>query len=145
MIKKNYDELVTQAEAAVAKVKDAELRRVAFEKILDDLLQLGAKHSDEEKEARSLPLAPKAKKKVTRAGSRRNGPIDYIKELSDEGFFKKQKTISEVKAELVNRGHHIPVTSLSSPLITLCKKRILRRQKTKGDGKKRETFGYSTW
>ena len=35
---KPYSELVAQAERAVAGVKDAELRRVAFERVLNDLL-----------------------------------------------------------------------------------------------------------
>ena len=37
-MKKPYAELVAQAESAVANVKDAELRRVAFERVLNDLL-----------------------------------------------------------------------------------------------------------
>jgi hypothetical protein len=39
--------------------------------------------------------------------------------MVDDGFFKKPKTISEVKAELENRGHHIPLTSLSGPMQAL--------------------------
>jgi hypothetical protein len=39
---KPYAELVAQAENAVAGVKDAELRRVAFERILNDLLGGGS-------------------------------------------------------------------------------------------------------
>ncbi len=34
----NYAELVSKAEEAVAAVKDPELRRIAFQKVLDDLL-----------------------------------------------------------------------------------------------------------
>jgi hypothetical protein len=60
-----------------------------------------------------------------------------------DGFFKKVKTMGEVKAELENRGHHIPFTSLSGPLQKLCQNRKLRRQKMDRGGKK--TFGYSNW
>src|SRR5438105_11474921 len=42
---KSYEDLVTKAEEAVSKVKDAELRRVAFEKILDDLLSADSEGS----------------------------------------------------------------------------------------------------
>jgi len=35
---KPYAELVTQAEEATRAIKDPELRRVAFERVLDDLL-----------------------------------------------------------------------------------------------------------
>ncbi len=61
-----------------------------------------------------------------------------------EGFFKKPKTITQVKAELENRGHHIPMTSLSGPLQTLCQQRVLRRQKGKTEGTK-QIYAYSEW
>lgn len=134
---KPYSELVAQAEQAVATVKDAELRRVAFERVLNDLL------STEEE-------APKAKSRTTArvtkhasekpSGKKRGGPQSYVEEMIDDEFFEKPKTISEVKAELENRGHHIPVTSLSGPMQKLCQKKVLRRQKP--DGK---TFSYSLW
>ena len=44
---------------------------------------------------------------------RRVGTQGYIEELIDEELFAKPKTIVAVKAELGNRGHHIPLTSLS--------------------------------
>jgi hypothetical protein len=34
------------------------------------------------------------------------GPKGCVRELIDDGFFKKPKTIAEVKAELANRGAH---------------------------------------
>ncbi len=134
---KPYSELVTQAEKAVAAVKDAELRRVAFERVLNDLLG-GAddvqrpKPRAKGKSAKDASSSPKAK--------RRGGPQAYVEAMVADDFFKKPKTISEVKAELENRGHHIPLTSLSGPMQKLCHKKILRRQKP--DGK---TFSYSNW
>jgi len=47
--------------------------------------------------------------------------------------------LTEVKVELENRGHHIPLTSLSGPLQQLCQGKELRR--TRSDGK----FVYSNW
>ncbi len=38
MTERTYADLVAQAEQAVKAVKDRELKRVAFEKVLDDLL-----------------------------------------------------------------------------------------------------------
>jgi hypothetical protein len=148
-IEVGYADLVVQAEQAVAAVKDAELRRVAFERVLDDLLS----------ERRGNPAAsPKTKTPSSRPGSvarrpkpdnagqasKRSGPQAYVEELAGDGFFKKQRTISEVKAELGNRGHHIALTSLSGPLQKLCQKKTLRRQKVDGSGGKK-TFGYSNW
>jgi len=124
---------VAQAERAVASIKDAELRRAAFEKILEHLL--GA--SSGSKEQRRAPGRSKPGKKT------RRGPQGYVEELVDEGFFKKPRTLSDVKAELANRGHHIPRTSLSGPLQNLCKQRQLRRQK--GIGSDKDAFGYTKW
>lgn len=136
---KPYSELVTQAESAVTGVKDPELRRAAFEKVLEDLLSQASGKS-------SLSPSPKPHKEGKkspgqRAKSKRGGPRAYIEEMIEDGFFKKPKTISDVRVELGNRGHHIPLTSLSGPLQALCKKRALRRQKTEGKG----TFAYSLW
>ena len=134
---KPYSELVAQAEHAVSNVKDAELRRVAFERVLNDLLGNSDKASEPKSRAmgRSSTLASQKT-----AAKKRGGPQAYVEEMIDDGFFKKPKTIAEVKAELENRGHHIPVTSLSGPMQKLCQKKLLRRQKP--DGK---TFSYSHW
>ena len=138
--KPDYAELVAQAEKAVAGVKDPELKRIAFQKVLDDLLgPSGSLTTRQPTSSRKQPAAPK---KVQRGS--RGGPQAYLDELVDEGFFKKPKTIAHVKAELENRGHHIPLTSLSGPLQTLCKRKTLRRQKLKTSGKK-QTFAYSNW
>jgi hypothetical protein len=131
--KADLAEAVTQAETAVASIKDAELRRAAFEKILEHLLGGGSAS----KEQKKTPARRKADPK------RRRGPQGYVDELVDEHFFKKPRTLSDVKAELANRGHHIPRTSLSGPLQNLCKQRRLRRQK--GIGSAKDTFGYTNW
>lgn len=135
----DYSALVGQAEAAVKAVKDPELRRVAFEKVLDNLLVSGGKPSKEKADGRS---AKKAQSKA--APKKGSGPIGYVRELAKEGFFKKPKTITQVKTELGNRGHHIPLTSLSGPLQTLCQQRVFRRNMAKTTGNK-QSFNYSEW
>jgi hypothetical protein len=142
---KQYAELVSQAELAVSSVKDPELKRVAFEKILDDLLAGG-------KAQRSSVVDDKPRRRrhsqkrtaSTGAHGMRSGPQGYIQEMVEEGFFDKPKTLADVKAELENRGHHIPITTLSKPLQRLCQNRTLRRQKIESNGN-RKTFGYSKW
>jgi hypothetical protein len=138
---KPYGELVTQAEDATRAIKDPELRRVAFERVLDDLLSgsAGTTQADA-RAAKHLRRSAPAKAKKSR------GPKGYIRELFDDGFFKKPKTIAEVKAELANHGHHIALTSLSGPLQSLCQDRVLRRHKAKsGDKAKKASYNYSEW
>lgn len=136
----DYSELVAQAEKAVANVKDPELKRIAFQKVLDDLLAPSSSTKTRQAASSKKRTAEGSKAKRSAKG----GPQAYVDELANEGFFKKPKTIANVKAELENRGHHIPLTSLSGPLQKLCQRKILRRQKLKTSGKK-QTFAYSNW
>ena len=140
---KRYAELVTQAEEAIRAIKDPELRRVAFERVLDDLLSGGGTTTQ------SGARAPKQVERSTRRAVRprkTSGPKGYVRELIDDGFFKKPKTLAQVKAELANRGHHIALTSLSGPLQSLCQDRVLRRHSAKSSDKaKKATFNYSEW
>ncbi len=140
--KSDYASLVAQAEQAVASVKDPELKRAAFERVLEDLM---AKRTGKATLGKALPA--KTTSTTTDAGKSakaKTGPLAYLEELVADGFFKKPKTIAEVKAELANRGRHIPITSLSGPLQKLCQRRVLRRQKsTTKDSSK--TFLYSLW
>lgn len=137
---KKYETLVAQAEKAVASVKDPELKRAAFEKVLDDLLATDEVSHEEAKPRGRKDAPPKRQSSEKRA----RGPSGYLQELIDDGFFRKPKTISHVRAELGNRGHHIPLTSLSGPLQSLCKRRKLRRHKAKTTGNK-QTYNYSEW
>ena len=140
-----YKEVLAEAEAAVASVKDPELKRVAFERILDRLLAgpqiaLSSHNPSPRKPHRTVnrQTAELRRKQL------RGGPKAYVQEMIDDGFFKKPQTIANVRAELGNRGHHIAVTSLSGPLQKLCQDKLLRRQKGTGNGEK-ATFVYSDW
>jgi len=142
-----YADLVKQAEQAVKSVSDPELRRVAFEKILAALLEkTETTYNSKPRGGRKIisSVAPATK----RAGKKLKGPKAYIHELIEEKFFTKPKALPQVKAELENRGHHIAVTSLSGPLQSLCKAKLLRRQKAIAPGKagkERQTYTYSEW
>jgi hypothetical protein len=132
---KLFAEYAKQAEASVVNIADADLKKIAFGKILETLLA-GSSNNQHGAPARVAVAETVAKN--------RTGPQAYIEELVAEGFFAKQRSMSEVRAELGNRGFHIPLTSLSGPLQILCKKKILRREKTKV-GEKKQTFAYSKW
>ena len=144
---KDYAQMVAAAESAVSSVKDAELRRSAFQIVLEDLLAGSRGMSGlrgKREGAQSGHAEADSVKTKRKPQSPRGGTQSYVDELLSEGFFKKQKNISEVKAELENRGHHIPLSSLSGPLQRMCKERTLRRQKITKDGS-RPTYSYSNW
>jgi hypothetical protein len=138
----SYAEMIKEAEAAVAPVKDPELKRIAFEKILDSLLAKGS--SETASGLEKSPPRSRSPKSARKAPERRaGGPQGYIDELIDEAFFKSPKTLASVRAELGNRGHHIPMTHLSKPMQRLCQQRRLRRQKSVQGNK--EVYTYSNW
>lgn len=142
----DYAEIVKQAEKAVASIKDGDLKTIAFGKILDTLLAADSGSTEQPSRAKSRharrrkPTQSEAAKPDHKTSG---GPKGYVEELIEEDFFDTPKTLASVRAELGNRGHHIPVTSLSRPMMILCQERRLRRQKAK-DGK-REVFTYSNW
>lgn len=143
-----YAAMVAEAEASVSAVKDPELRRVAFEKILATLLEREQSKSPGQKQSpRPKHGAPKAEKDDKRSGgATRHGPKGHVEALIGDGFFSEQRTIAEVKAELANQGYHIALTSLSGPLQKLTQERRLRRQKVTTGGKgSKATFAYSNW
>ncbi|MGD0975046.1 MAG: hypothetical protein ABR866_13235 [Candidatus Korobacteraceae bacterium] len=144
----NYEDLVKQAEQAVAPVRDPELKRIAFGKILDSLLGTPEAHRDiatKSKRARRRGSSGSKSAEPQKTPKRRAGTQAYIEELIDDKFFAKPKTIAAVKAELANRGHHIPLTSLSGPLQNLCQRKRLRRQKSEATDGGKKAFAYSNW
>ena len=143
-----YAQMVNEAEAAVTAVKDPELRRVAFEKILATMLEGGSARSE------SLRSKPNGKRSAGKSGAgtkrstgkAKHGPQSRIEELIDGGFFKKQQTIAQVKSELANCGHHIALNNLSGPLQRLTRAKKLRRQKIAANKKgPKNTYAYSNW
>jgi hypothetical protein len=145
-----YTAMVAEAEASVSAVKDPELRRVAFEKILVTLLERQQSQSHGKKRSSLRPKRESAtaqKDSAYSSGATRLGPKGHVEALIKEGFFEgKQRTIAEVKAELANQGHHIALSSLSGPLQKLTQEHRLRRQKVTADGKgSKAAFAYSNW
>jgi len=61
----------------------------------------------------------------------RKGPGTLIADLADENFFKAKRSISDVRRKLEEAGHIYPIVQLSTPLLRLTRKRVLRRIKEK--------------
>jgi hypothetical protein len=130
--------LVEKAEAAVKAIHNPELQKVAFSKVLDSMLGPAAPTpaaTNATSRTKSQPATPRKRSK--------SGPSAYLEELHADGFFQRPVGLGDVRQELRNRGHHIPVTTLSGPMQTLCKRKVLRRQKSLVNGK--EAFVYSNW
>ena len=130
---KKLIDLRKQAEKAVAEMADGELKVKAFEVILDHLLgsRQGAQGPPPRDDA-PAPPKPKGAKESASAKS----ITGRILVLRDEGFFKTQKTIGEVREELRAHGWHYPLTTLSGRLQAMVQQRKLRRERAKQANKK---------
>jgi hypothetical protein len=73
--------------------------------------------------------------KKAKAGGKRTGRVTFpslAEDLREDGFFKKPKSLGEIKSKLADLGHNYPLTGLSGPMRTEVKNRRLRRFKEKG-------------
>ena len=141
-------DLVKRAKVAVAHEEDPELRRLAFDRILQHLLE-GETSLDalpqRDKPAQKRKGSANRTKRATRARRQSVGPKKWLEGLIDEGFFKQpQPTAAMVKA-LAERGHHVKRTDLTRQLIALVKEKKLRRKKMRAGKKGREMWHYSKW
>jgi hypothetical protein len=129
----NTSELIAvrkKAEESVADMQDGPLKEKAFEVILGSLLSAGSTHASAEAESetkeRRRPDAPKSTTTLA----------DRIARLASEGFFGEPRGLSELQAKLAEHGWHYPQQNLSTPLIRLVRKRVLRRLQASEGGKK---------
>jgi hypothetical protein len=133
----DFQEIIQSAEEAVRSVKDPALKAVAFGKIIDALV--GGKPG-----VQATVKAKAHHRSSSIRATKKAGTSGYLQELVGEDYFRTQRSLVDVKQELANRGHHVPLTSLSGPMQSLCKRRVLRREPKRINGKK-STFVYSTW
>jgi hypothetical protein len=122
------------AERAVSDMSDQALKLKAFEVILARLL---AQHQKEDLGPKQDPKQRRAPNLVNVAGrSSENSKRGRILRLRENGFFEQQRTITELRDELRNRGWIYQLPSLSGPLQQLVQQGALRRALV-NDGKKK--------
>lgn len=107
--------------------------RVLIEGTAEEVATLLAKCSQPTIKTRKIKQKQRAKSATTSKAARKakKGPVGYITELVDEGFFKTKRTLPEIQKKLEEQGHIYAQTSLSPALLNLTKKRALRRIKEK--------------
>jgi len=70
--------------------------------------------------------------KKTKASGKRSGKTtipSLVENLREEGFFKKPKSLDEIRSRFKDLGHNYPLTGLSGPMRSEVKNRRLRRFK----------------
>jgi hypothetical protein len=134
-----------KAEAAVAEMPEGELRTEAFKLILNKLLSAsegsepGRKLQSSNARRASARPAGLAADVSTGDAVPRSAPARILA-LKGEGFFEKERGISEIREELQTHGWRYELTALSGTLMGLVQHRELRRSKVE-NGKK-TTYKY---
>src|SRR5580704_3381721 len=112
-----------KAEMAVEGMADPALKLKAFEQIFARLLEGNETKEQTRTGGRKRPGARVGKHTL---GSRPENLPGRLLTLKDDGFFKAQRTLSEIREELGSRGHHYPLSSLSGAMQALVRNRELR-------------------
>jgi len=139
-------EVRREAEKAVADMQEGPLKTRAFEVILGHLLAGDGVPQKQMGKAAKAPrlTARKLARQQQPVARSTTGPMGRVSALVAEDFFKKSKLISDVQAALKEQGYNYPITTLSSVLVRLTRKRLLRRTREKLNEKKL-SYVYSNW
>lgn len=133
-------QIVLEAEKAVREIADADLKKIAFDRVLEHLLQNSLPKPVEDNKK------PKASKtKTEKISSSKPGPKAWIRELVDDGFFKDPKTNSLIRAALDERGHILNASDLTQPLASLVDEKFLRRKKMPAEEGGKEQIHWHNW
>ncbi|PYU53178.1 MAG: hypothetical protein DMG48_02785 [Acidobacteria bacterium] len=109
-----------RAEHAVAGMAEGPLKTAAFQTILAKLLaDADVGEQVQPPPSRALPGRKQQPRTLT----------ERILAIRSEGFFKPQRSLSEVREALGSRGWHYPLTTLSGVMQALVRRRELRRER----------------
>jgi len=120
------------AEAAVAGMPDGALKTAAFQTILAQLVQ-NEFAQPSPVSGRSAQIKPSVRK---RNGSSAEGTTGRLISLIDEGIFRQQRSLAEIRRLLSERGWHYRLEDLGTPFTRLVRRRLLRRVQAAEGGKK---------
>jgi hypothetical protein len=122
------------AEEAVLDMADGPLKTAAFETILSQLIRQELNVAKSVAPDAAAARRPAARKKV--AGQRSDGTTSRLLNLVEEGFFSQQRSLSEIRTVLAERGFHYQVEDLGTPVTRLVRRKYLRRVQVSENRKK---------
>lgn len=137
-----YQLAVKTAEEAVASMKDAKLREIAFAQILARLLG-----GEKQTPSRSAPPEQKLATNdgAPRTGKKQSGVTAWLRDLVDEGFLKTPRSMKAILQGLEEHGHHLSAPDITKQLQLLCRSKELRRKKLAPAEGKASIWHYSNW
>jgi len=132
--------IVIEAELAVSAIKDPQLKATAMAEIMRHLL--AGKGRGQHKAIRGKAKEPAGG--VVRKVSN-EGPLSWIQQLKEEGFFEDPKTSQQMLSKLAENGHHLKLADITWALRELTRRKVLRRTKKMPTDGKRQVWHYSNW
>jgi regulator of replication initiation timing len=133
------------AQEAVSKITDDSLKTVAFQTILQKLLNTNEAIGTELEQIPEVPKPTKEKEVATSKAKQPKGPKGRIDELITEGFFSQKRTIGDVKKEMEAHGWFHRVEELNPSLLRLMQDKRLRRIKEPENEGGKLIWRYSKW
>jgi len=122
-------EILQALEEQVSGIKDPILKKVAFERLLDNFLVTCKGKSKKAKKVQSLKSEEK-KKNPTSAKKGRPGPKEILTKLVKDGYFDKPKLVTEIPPFIKHKtGHTYSQGELSITLTRLLRQGLLSRDK----------------
>lgn len=121
-----YAEIAARAEKAVQSVEDQDLRRIAFDRILQQMLEgLGADAPPLSHPERKVSTA----KRFSTQRSSKEGPTGWLEGLIKDGFFDEEQGQREILEKLGERGRELQDSQITQQLLSLVRRGLLKRRK----------------
>ena len=137
-LSEKLQELISEAEVATSKITDPEIRRVAFDRVLEYLLQNNLPTDSPKKITHNEGKVTAKKDLIAKEGTKA-----WLEELIEENFFKNPKSGKNILEALDERGHILKSTDITAPLALLVSEKKLRRRKMAVEGSKPQLHWYN--
>jgi len=139
-LSEKLQEIISEAEAITSEITDPEIRRVAFDRVLQYLLQNNYS-TDLPKKTTDNKI--KVKVKAKKDSTAKAGTKTWLEELIEEDFFKNPTSSKNILEALDERGHILKSTDITFALALLVKEKKLRRRKMAVEGGKLQLHWYN--
>lgn len=133
-------QIIHDAEKAVNGIADFDLKKIAFDRLLERLFKTDLPKMGENAQKTKAP-----KPKIHNNGLSKPGPTTWIRELAGDGFFTKPKTSGAIREALNERGHILSATDLTRPLEALVQEKRLRRRKMPNEEGGKDQLHWHNW
>lgn len=123
-LSEKLQEIISEAEEITSKITNLEIRRVAFDRVLEYLLQNNFPTGSPKKITHKEEKVKARKDSAAKAGTK-----TWLEELIGEEYFKTPKSGKKILEALNERGHILKSTDITGPLALLVSEKKLRRRK----------------